>query len=473
MGKFDIAVVGSGIGGSLITALNKNKNHILFESDSNLGGCASTFKRYGNLYNSGATTFVGYEENHPLKNIFDTIGIRPNITQSKVALRIVQNNKIIDRTTDFEDFLEQMNKHYPNKNNRVFWEKIKLIDEKFWTLQNIYYGKFGFTQYKKTLFFVGELVKTFGFDIIKDANAFIQQTLGNISKEYKHFIDAATLITIQSKANGISLLSLALGLAYPFHKVFYANGGMGKIIEDIVRDLEVHKNEMIQNIIKEKYFWILESNKATYKADKIILNTSIYQSSKIFEDKKIQNYFNKFSFSDQSAFVVYLTLNTKIDFLQHYQFIEENFIPNCTSNSFFVSISKKDDEVLSKNGYSITISTHSKALFWKSLDKENYEIAKEKTQNYIINKFLEYFCIVKKEQITKVFSGTSLTFNRYINRYNCGGKAINIKDIGQLPSNNTPFKALYNVGDTVFAGQGWPGVAIGVQVLQRQLNEIS
>ncbi|MEA3314321.1 MAG: FAD/NAD(P)-binding protein [Campylobacterota bacterium] len=53
MQTLDLAVVGSGIGGSLISALNKDKNIILFEKDKNLGGCASTFKRYGNYYNTG------------------------------------------------------------------------------------------------------------------------------------------------------------------------------------------------------------------------------------------------------------------------------------------------------------------------------------------------------------------------------------------------------------------------------------
>ena len=63
-------------------------------------------------------------------------------------------------------------------------------------------------------------------------------------------------------------------------------------------------------------------------------------------------------------------------------------------------------------------------------------------------------------------------FTYYINRYNCGAKAINFKNILQLPSCNTPFKGLYNIGDTIFAGQGWPGVALGVEVLNKELNKI-
>ena len=73
-------------------------------------------------------------------------------------------------------------------------------------------------------------------------------------------------------------------------------------------------------------------------------------------------------------------------------------------------------------------------------------------------------------KIVKCFSATSKTFHRYINRYNCGGKAIGLKNILELPSNTTPFEGLYSVGDTVFAGQGWPGVALGVEVLNKELS---
>lgn len=67
MKKVEIAVIGSGIGGAMIASLNQKKDLMLFEKDKNLGGCASTFKRLGEFFNTGATTFVGYEENHVIK----------------------------------------------------------------------------------------------------------------------------------------------------------------------------------------------------------------------------------------------------------------------------------------------------------------------------------------------------------------------------------------------------------------------
>ncbi len=469
MQSLDLAIVGSGIGGSLISALNKDKNVALFEKDKNLGGCASTFKRYGSYYNTGATTLVGYEEGHILKKQIDSIGIKPNISKNDIAIRVIQNNTTIDRVKDFEKFLDNIQCVYPNKNNRAFWSKIKQIDDKFWKLQNIYYNKYSLIGYMKTARFVLELLKVYGFDIFRSADGFIKDILGDISNEYKNFINSQLLITIQTTSKNISLLSLALGLSYPFHDVFYVNGGMGSLIEDIVKDIEVKKNEEILNIKKDGKNWLLRSTKNEYKTKQLILNSSIYQTSELFEDEEIKKYYNSFSFNDQSAFVVYLKIKSEEEFLEHYEFIYDEILPNSISNSFFVSFSKKNDSVLSKDGYSVTISTHTKALFWKNLSKVDYEYQKKQTQDFILKKFLEYFTTIKNKNITKYFSATSKTFNRYIGRYNCGGKAIGFKNITQLPSCNTPFENLFNIGDTVFAGQGWPGVALGVEVLQRNL----
>ena len=305
-----------------------------------------------------------------------------------------------------------------------------------------------------------------------NADKFINDTLPNISDEYKAFIDSQLLITLQTTSQNATLLSMSLGLAYPFHKVFYVNGGMGKLIEDLLKDVKVNKNEQVISILRSDKQYILKTTKDEYLCNKVVLNSTIFDSSKLFEDEKIKSYFQGFKFGDQSAFVVYLKLNIKKELIHHYQIVLNKQIPNCISNSFFVSLSDINDEKMSKDGLSLTISTHSKAIFWEGLTKKEYEEKKEETKEFIIKEFLKYFDTVKEENITRSFAATSKTFYSFINRTNCGGKPINIKSAFSLPSCNTPFKGLYNVGDTVFAGQGWPGVAIGVNVLNKELNKI-
>ena len=470
MKNLDIAIVGSGIGGAMIAALNKNKDIVVFEKDHNLGGCASTFKRFGHFFNTGATTFVGYEDGYIIKNIFDKVALKPDILQSKIAIRNIQGNKKVDRVQNFEEFLSQLDSVYYHKNNRTFWTKIKETDEKFWKLKHIYFAKYSLKALFKTSLFIAELLKEFKTDLLISAQKFINDTLPNISDEYKAFIDSQLLITLQTTSKNATLLSMSLGLAYPFHKVFYVNGGMGKLIGDLLKDVKVNKNEQVISIQKNEKQYLLRTTKDEYICNKVVLNSTIFDSSKLFIDEDIKSYFQGFKFGDQSAFVVYVKLDIKKEFLHHYQIVLKQNIPNCISNSFFVSFSDVNDEKMSKNGLSLTISTHSKAIFWEGLTKDEYELKKEQTKEFIIQEFLKYFDAIKKENITSNFAATSKTFYSFINRTNCGGKPINIKSAFSLPSCNTPFEGLYNVGDTVFAGQGWPGIAVGVDVLNKELN---
>lgn len=469
MQKIDLTVIGSGIGGSLISILNKDKNLVLFEKDKNLGGTASTFKRFGNYFNSGATTFVGYEDNHIIKEIFDSANFIPDLKKSSYAYRTIINGKSIDRTTDFEEFIESLNSVFYHKNNRYFWQTLKDIDERFWKLKDIYFAKYSLNSYLKSLKTIDILFKEYKFLLFKSAKNFIKEVLGDISKEYQDFIDAQLQITLQSTSKDIPLLSFAIALSYPFHKIFYANGGMGKLFDDMLKDINVKKNEQIMQIKKENNFYRLISSKDEYLTSKLVLNMPVFECKNLFLDKDLQNYYKKFEFYDQSAFVIYLKIDSKKEFLNHYQIILKDNIPNAVSKSFFVSFSHKDDEKLSKNGYSVTISCHTKALFWNELSKEEYEKNKEFTKNFILDELLKNIPDIKKEDIKIEFCATSKTFKRYINRFNCGATPLNLKNIFKIPSSLTPFKNLYNIGDSVFAGQGWPGVALGVKVLNSNL----
>lgn len=138
---FDFAVVGSGVGGSSIAALLSKKGYkvILFEKDVNLGGCSSTFKHKGFLYNAGATTLAGYEQNQPVKELFDLVGIKPKLKEYEVAMEVVHNGKTTKRYKELPKFIEQIEKNYPHKKHYDFWHLIHSINKEFYKVQGYYY----------------------------------------------------------------------------------------------------------------------------------------------------------------------------------------------------------------------------------------------------------------------------------------------------------------------------------------------
>lgn len=70
---------------------------------------------------------------------------------------------------------------------------------------------------------------------------------------------------------------------------------------------------------------------------------------------------------------------------------------------FLYLLVTKDDEKLSKNGYSVTISCHTKALFWDELSNDEYENKKEITKNFILNELFKNFEDIKKRISKQIF----------------------------------------------------------------------
>ena len=471
--RHDIAVIGSGMGGSLIAALQaKEKNVLLLEKEPHLGGCASTFKRGKYHYNAGATTFAGYEEGTPLKRIFDSIGAKPLLLESSPAIRVLQGDRVIDRVRDFEDFMDVINTNFPHPNNDVFWRLVYDLDVAFWESKNPTFLRYSLKGKIDTLGSLFKMQKTFGRYLYQNAQKVIYRYFPNISEEYLDFIDAQLLITLQAKSSEVSFISAAIGLAYPFHKLYYPVGGMGALFEDITAGIEDLKKEEQVVGIKHHHDSVfeIETEKGVYESKIVILNATIFDSHKLFEEGKIQRHYHKFQQKGKGAFVVYMKVKNRETFLHHYQVILDRLIPDAVSKSFFVSFSDSSDVKMSQDGYSVTLSTHTELVEWIGLEKKHYKEKKKKLESFLLQAFLVYFSSIKKEDIIQSFSATPKTFNRYILRSNAGGIALTPMNFLRYPSTDTPVKNLYNIGDTIFPGQGWPGVAMGVDILQRRLS---
>jgi len=116
--------------------------------------------------------------------------------------------------------------------------------------------------------------------------------------------------------------------------------------------------------------------------------------------------------------------------------------------------------------HSVTISVHTTTRQWAN---ENYLEQKNELEAIIKHIVCEHLGLLP-EEIQSSFSATPKTFKRYINRSTLGGIPMLSKNmLYKLPSNDSPIKGLYHVGDTTFAGQGWLGVMMGVRNLQRLL----
>lgn len=470
----DFAVVGSGVGGSSIAALLSTKGFdvALFEKEPYLGGCSSSFKHKGYTYNTGATTLAGYEDGYIVKEILDTIGFTPELIKTDPSIVISQNKKITPRYKDFDLFFETLNVNYPHKKNRDFWELIYQLNKEFYKLNGHYYANTNiFTKVKSLMSFLPLFFK-FQKYLRVDAYSFIDDFFGGVDKEYLQFMESQIFIVAQAPTKEINFFTAALALGYTFNENHYVKGGFSAIFDAMTKNVqEVHRKSEILKIIKRETFFELHTKERVFHAKKIILNSTVYESGKLFKDEAIKSYYKKYEKlnNHQSSFMLYMTIKSSKKFHHHYQIIEGDIFPNTISKALFVSFSDQQDTQIAPAGYySITASIHTDSRFWE--DSNTYK-ARKKELEAILRKTILKTLDITDGEVVACFCATSKTFAHYLNRSQLGGNAITMKNfLPFLPGNDTTIKNLYNVGDTVYAAQGWPGVMLGVKNLQRLLD---
>ncbi len=470
----DFAVVGSGVGGSSIAAYLDSKGYdtVLFEKEPYLGGCSSTFKHKGYAYNTGATTLAGYQEGHLVKEMFDSLGFTPDIVPTDPAIVIIQGNKTVPRHRDLDTFLEAVQRHYPHPKNKEFWGLVHTIGNEFYTMNGHYYSNTSVLSKSISLLSYLPMMMKFQRYLRQNAYDFITEFFEEISAEYLRFLEAQIMIVAQAHSDKINFFTAALSLGYTFNATHYAIGGLGKVFEDMTSSMkDLRLNSHIKKIERHDDRFVLHTKKGTTHAKKLILNSTIYDSKDLFEDKEVQKYYKKYQQLDnhQSSFMLYMTIKSDKDFAHHYQIIQDENYPDTLSNALFVSFSDKDDNLICPQGhYSITASIHTDSRWWD--DKTCYSEQKERLRSLLLCTICDTLDITES-QIVHQFAATPKTFRHYISRSQLGGNPITMKNfLPRLPGNDTPIQNLYHVGDSVYAAQGWPGVMLGVHNLKKLLD---
>ena len=470
----EYAVVGSGIGGSSIAAYLDAKGHetVLFEKEPYLGGCSSTFMHKGYNYNTGATTLAGYQDGHIVKSMFDEIGFSPELISTDPAIVIIQDGKVTPRYRDLEAFLSVLEENYPHPKNRAFWTLVYTIGTAFYDMHGHYYKTSNIWQKIVSLTSFLPLLLKFQRYLRVNAHHFIKNFYGEVSDEYFQFLESQILIVAQAKPKEINFFTAALSLGYTFNQTHYVKGGFGTLFDAMTASMkQVKRKTTITSIESKDGYFILYTKDNSYKAKNVILNSTVYESGKLFEKKKIKNYYKKYEKLDnhQSSFMLYMTIKSNKKYEHHYQLIQDKPYPHTLSNALFVSFSDQSDTELSKDGqYSITASIHTDVRWWE--DTKHYDTQKKELENILLKSLCDILDI-NKEEIIHHISATPKTFKQYINRSQLGGNAITMKNfLPRLPGNDSPIKGLYHVGDTVYAAQGWPGVMLGVENLRKILH---
>jgi len=164
--------------------------------------------------------------------------------------------------------------------------------------------------------------------------------------------------------------------------------------------------------------------------------------------------------------------------LHHQLHIDQKNKPaGVDSDSVFVSFSHPEDQKRAPKGERVlNISTHAKTDYWFNLNGD-YDSVKKHTQEQIVKLLKHSLPGFAEAEIKLVFSATPVTWDNWVYRKKgrVGGIPQSMsRSLLDWTPNKTPFNGLYLCGDTVFPGQGIPGVTLsGFNVyskLQKNFN---
>jgi phytoene dehydrogenase-like protein len=157
----------------------------------------------------------------------------------------------------------------------------------------------------------------------------------------------------------------------------------------------------------------------------------------------------------------------------HHQihFSNNESVQGLDSGSIFVSFSERGDHERAPKGERVlNVSAHTIPSFWFNLNGD-YDSTKKHVQQSIVEILKLKLPGFSKADVKLVFSASPVTWQNWVYRKKgrVGGIPQSMfRSILDWTPAQTPFDGLYLCGDTVFPGQGIPGVTLsGINVYLR------
>ncbi len=484
--KFDVIVIGAGMGGLTSACLLAKKGYsvLVLEASHMPGGCSSSFYRKGYIFESGATTLIGFDEHQPLNKLEQMLDIKLPKEPINPPMTVHQNGKTITRWQDKEEWLSEAIKNFgEEQEQKRFWNLAYDVSDVVWKVsgKNNFFPPLDSTDWIKLLKNNPKDLWVLAYALKSVKKTAVETGISN--PEFYRFLNEQLIISSQSMADETSFLFGAPAITYTNYTNFYVPGGLIEMAKTLQNYLSKHRGELITRqkvtgIEKNGSEFKLFTNKQkVFKSDVVLSNLPVWNMAELTQGS-VSEYFRKESEKyDEAwgAFTMGIVTDDQFpeEFSLHHQIHikEAEKTEGIDSNSLFVSLSKKGDRNRAKDGHRVmNVSVHSRTDQWFS-SNGNYEDMKNNVQKRIVEILKDKLPYFSQAEIKLLFSSTPVSWSNWVYRKKgrVGGIPQSMsRSLLDWTPNKTPFDGLYLCGDTVFPGQGIPGVTLsGINVSYR------
>jgi len=135
MAKYDVIIIGSGLGGLLCGYMLSKKGYkvLILEKNSQIGGCLQTFNYAGEKFDTGMHYIGSMEPGEIMYRFFKYFSLLDNVQLRKLdedGFDVISvNGKTFKYAMGFEKFVDELSKSFPEERENIFQyiEKLKLI----------------------------------------------------------------------------------------------------------------------------------------------------------------------------------------------------------------------------------------------------------------------------------------------------------------------------------------------------------
>tara|TARA_Y100000114_G_C11763602_1_gene331559 strand:- start:8716 stop:10173 length:1458 start_codon:yes stop_codon:yes gene_type:complete len=476
----DVLVVGSGMGALTSAALlaNKGLKVRIIEQNWQPGGCTSSYWRKGYVFETGATTLVGLGEGMPLQYVIDKTGIELPLRKLGLPMQVWLNGGIrVNRYEALEEWITEAERVFGKSGQRAFWTECFKVSQFVWqnSLRQLSFPPTRFIDVLASL-------KHFSFSQLAhlpyaflSVEAVLKKHSLLENKPFVDFVNEQLLITAQNHMEQVNFLFGAAALCYTNYSNYYVDGGLLNLVLPLVKYVEDHGGqivyrEKVESVSRTASGYRVQTNKEAYETEYLISGIPVNNTQKLFSRGSTALKTKATMVSEQlnGAFQMGIGFvpHRHFDSIHHQIHLSEP-LPETGSASIFVSLNHpQDTDRTDVSGERVmSVSTH--------LPNPQHRLIDNSVVEKAIIKVLIKHDFFEPENLKVYHSSGPKSWQKWTGRQwgFVGGypQYLNIKPWQMLDCRIDGYKA-YQVGDTVYPGQGIPGVTLSGIIAMEKLR---
>lgn len=480
--RFDVAVLGGGIAGMATAARLQaaGLSTAVFESHSQIGGCAGFYRRRGFSFDVGATTLVDFEPGGVGGELLAAIGVDSIDGEPLAGYRAWLPDRTVDLHRDPEEWSrERLAALGDSRNHRRFWRLLDQLAEVFWAA-----SRRGIKLPVESVRDLAGLLRAIApRDLILGRH--LNRTMGDALRRFalrddRPLVGLLSMLvedTVHSQIDEAPLINAALGITIRGAGLTRARGGMRGFWRRFLsryRELggRLFLSCAVRRIDGRAGGLRLTTRRGPFEAARVVSALPVGMTARLAPAavrRKLERRLRRFEGRQGGALVVCLGVpddEVAGQAFTHHQLLQAYDAPLGDGNNMFISVSSRGDLDSAPPGWrAVMISTHCELAPW--LDPRDYERRKAAAGRRLVALARRvYPDLARRARVFEV--ATPRTYARFTRRPSgsVGGFRQNLATANQNAfSYSSGAAGLWLAGDTTWPGLGTVACVLGSRLV--------